>query len=97
MPRSTSLPATIAAPAPTSSHFVRLELSLYLAATVTAFECDEPEWQARCRDRGVPEPRKSINAGLGNSPTFPLFQRSDVPDVMPSMPGEQAKHLLERQ
>src|SRR5256885_9938509 len=85
-PRSTILPATIAAPAPTSSHVarrgfivVRRGLTLFFTATATAFELDQSEWQAGCR----------------RSPAFALFQGGDVPDVVSPVPRIEAEHLLQ--
>src|SRR3954464_10961899 len=48
IPRSTSLPATIAAPAPTSNQVARRGFILFFF-TVTPVELDGSEWQAGCR------------------------------------------------
>src|SRR3954463_4319447 len=53
IPRSTSLPATIAAPAPTSNQVARRGFILFFF-TVTAVELDDSEWQARCRRHHQP-------------------------------------------
>jgi len=77
-PRSTSCPATIAAPAPTRSQVVRRES--FLRLTVIAFFILRDEASA------VPPIL---------SPAFPFFQRSDVRDVMASVPRVQSEELLQ--